>query len=500
MSAAPRPLLTLRDIHKAFGPVQALRGVALDARSGEVHALIGENGAGKSTLVRVLSGACVPDAGEIVLDGRPFRPPDPAAGRRAGIAMIYQELTLAPHLSVEANITLGAEQAVAGWLRPDRARVSEVMIELGHDDVDLDAPAGSFSVGLQQVFEIARALYLDARVVIMDEPTSSLSAADTEALFTVVARLRDRGIAVVYITHFLEEVHRIADRYTVLRDGESVGTGEVAGTTIDELIRLMVGRDLDEMYPRHAHELGNPVLTADSLHGVGLPTDAGFVLRRGEILGIAGLVGAGRSETLRALFGLAQASGQIKLSDGRALQVRTMSPPRSLQAGIDYLSEDRKTEGLAGRLSVTTNITLSAIRRYARCGFLRLRDERDGAARWCETLGVRYRDGKQPVEALSGGNQQKIAVARLLHQDCDVLLLDEPTRGIDVGSKAEINGLIQKLAGQGKAIVYVSSYLPELLGVCDSIAVMHRGRMSDVRPAADWSEHQLMQYATAGAV
>jgi len=493
------PILQIRGVTKSFGSVKALVGVDMEVNEGEVHGLIGENGAGKSTLMKVLSGAHMPDTGQILFRGSHYSIQGPAAAREAGIAMIYQELTLAPHLSVEENITLGREASLGGFLRHQRKRISEVLEWMGHGGLDPDTPAGLLPISLQQVVEIARALTAEARLIIMDEPTSSLTAEDTEALFRMVQRLRERGVSVIYISHFLEEVKKVCDRFTVLRDGETVASGSVAETEIKDMIEHMVGRPLEAMYPRVPHGIDESAMEVKGLSGSPMPSGVGITLRRGEILGIAGLVGAGRSETLRCLFGLNRAvEGTVSLPGMPAVKAATATPRRSLAAGLDLLSENRKEEGLATALPISTNITLSGLGRYARAGLLNLAAESTSAKEWCDRLNIKCRDVSDPVSSMSGGNQQKAAIARLLHQDCDVLLLDEPTRGIDVGSKAEIYRLIQELAGRGKAIVMVSSYLPELLGICDSLAVMHRGRMSPALAVSEWTEHRIMLYATSG--
>ncbi len=495
-----KSVLRLLDIHKSFGPVQALRGVSMEAHPGEVHALIGENGAGKSTLMKVLAGVYRPDRGEMWLDGERYEPYSPLDGRRAGISMIYQELVLAPHLTVEENVTLGAERSRLGWLRPRTEEVREVLGWLGQEGIDPAERVRALSIGKQQLVEIARALLLNARVVVMDEPTSSLAAADTRALFEVIRRLRDRGVAVIYISHFLEEVREICDRYTVIRDGETVSSGRVEDTSIDKLIEDMVGRTVEELFPSRKHEMGEEVLRVDSLSArVGYPDGISFSLRRGEILGIAGLVGAGRSKAVRTIFGLESAGdGSIGISGKPALKAAYLTPGRALQEGIDLLSENRKDEGLALGLPLTANLTLSDLKRYTRRGLLNLRRERSDARKWIQALGIRTRDEEQPAVELSGGNQQKVCLARLLNQDNDILFLDEPTRGIDIGSKAEIYRLIHRLAERRKAIVMISSYLPELLGVCDTIGVMYRGRLSAVRPVDAWTEQSIMRFATSG--
>ncbi len=493
------PLLRLENIHKSFGPIRALDGVNLVVETGTVHGLIGENGAGKSTLMKVLSGVHRPDSGRMFLKGAPYVPRSPLDGRTSGISMIYQELVLAPHLTVEENVTLGAEHSSFGWVKPRTSEVSDVLAGLD-PDINPRALVRELSIGKQQLVEIARALLLQSRVVVMDEPTSSLSASDTRKLFSVIARLRERGVAVIYISHFLEEVQEICDTYTVIRDGRTISTGLVEDTSMIQIIEDMVGRSVDELYPDFDHEIGETVLRVDRLHGRdGRPDGVSFALHRGEILGIAGLVGAGRSETVRSVFGLHPAADGTAHIEGRPdLQVIYINPSSALRQGIDLLSEDRKEEGLALNLGVLANVTLSDLGRYARAGILNLRKERSEGERLIKALGVRCQDASQPARELSGGNQQKACIVRLLHQDSDILFLDEPTRGIDVGSKAEIYRLIHELARRGKAIVMISSYLPELLGVCDSLAVMYRGRMSPVRPIDAWGKNSIMRYATSG--
>ena len=485
--------LLLQDVRKSFGATAALRGVSLGVGEGEVHALIGENGAGKSTLMKILSGAHTADAGRIALDGAPFAPRNPHEARRAGVAMIYQELNLAPDLSVAENIVLGAEPSRLGWLRRGAMRdtARRALAELGHGDLPPDAPVRSLSIAEQQLVEIARALAGEPRVMIFDEPTSSLTQADAERLFAVIARLKARGVSVIYISHFLEECRRVCDRFTVLRDGESVGTGALAETPMAEIIRLMVGREVSELYPRIAHTPGETVLRVDAAAG----ESGGLSVRAGEIFGLFGLVGSGRTELLRRIFGLdAMAAERITIF-GR--EETSASPPRRLAQGVGLLSENRKEEGLMLQRSLAENLT--ATRPVARGGWLFRGRERSLTREWISKLSVRARDPGQAIGELSGGNQQKIALGRLLHHDAKILLLDEPTRGIDVGSKAQIYRLTGELAAQGKAVLFVSSYIPELLGVCDTIGVMCRGKLAATRPAAEWTEHTLMETAI-GAV
>ncbi len=490
-------LLRMRGIEKHFGAVCALAGVDLDVAPGDVHALIGENGAGKSTLMKVLSGAHRPDRGEMTLAGEPYAPEGPLDARERGVAMIYQELALAPHLTVEENIVLGREPARFGAVNrvARRAQVNQVLEWLDEPALRPDRVVADLPPGPRQLVEVARALAADARVVVMDEPTSSLSRRETARLFETIGRLRTRGVAIIYISHFLEEVCEVAQRYTVLRDGRSVESGPVSqdASFFGHVIEAMAGRSLETAYPRVAHEPGEAILELDRLSGARLPADVTLTLRRGEILGVAGLVGAGRTELLRAVFGLDSVrAGRVGVGghwdDGA-------SPAARLAQGVGLLSEDRGGEGLAVGLSIGDNLTLS--RPIARLGVVSRAAQEATTRTLGERLSLRYRDSRQPVSDLSGGNQQKVAIARLLHHDVDVFLFDEPTRGIDVATKAEIYRLMGELAARGKAILFVSSYLPELLGVCDRVGVMSRGRLTDLRPVGAWSETTLLEAATA---
>ena len=492
------PRVVLRDLRKSFGSTPALDGVALEAAAGEVHAVLGENGAGKSTLMKILAGVEAPDAGTVTLDGAPWTPRGSADARARGLAMVHQELALCPHLDVAANVALGIEPARLGWLRArEQARLVDAALgrAFGSRAVDPRALARDLSVADRQLVEVARALATaDAtggalRVLVLDEPTSSLGASDVDRLFGLIRELAQGGTTVLYVSHFLEEVARIATRFTVLRDGRTVGSGDVAATEMSAIVRMMAGRDIASAFPRTPRTPGDVLLSARDLAGTRLPVEASFELRRGEVLGIGGLVGAGRTELLRVLFGLDRVRrGEIRV--GAA--VGPASPARRLAQGVGFASEDRKGEGLATSLSVADNLTLS---RPGPSGFgLPSRSRRD-AARWIEELGIKCSGPEQRVVELSGGNQQKVQLARLLHHDVDVLLLDEPTRGIDVGSKAQIAALVDRLAGKGKAVVLVSSWLPELLGMADRIAVMCRGKLGPARPAAEHDEASLLSEA-----
>jgi ribose transport system ATP-binding protein len=493
----------MNDISKRFGAVRALRGVGLRVKAGTVHALIGENGAGKSTLMKILAGSLGADAGTVMLEGKPYAATTPREARARGVSMIYQELTLAPHLNVADNVTLGAEIHRGGIVRSRDEEVRRALTLLGHGHLDLSLPVGRLGIGVQQIVEIARSLLLDARLIIMDEPTSSLSGEDTRALFTAIDTLRSRGVTVVYISHFLEEVQTIADRYTVLRDGCSVASGAIRDTTLGELVTHMVGRSLREMFPRVPHERGALLLKAEAIRAANGIRDASLELHRGEILGIAGLVGSGRTELVRCLTGLDTAeSGTVTVGDAPPIDLASGHSPRaSLKAGVSMVSENRKDEGLAVTLPIRDNMTLSSLRRFTHTGLRGMLDlvrERAVTANTADGLAIRYDGIVDPVSSLSGGNQQKVALGRVLIDGSEVLLLDEPTRGIDVGSKVEIYRLMGRLAAEGKGVIMVSSYLPELLGVCDTLAVMHRGTLSPLRPVEEWSEEQVMAWATTG--
>jgi ribose transport system ATP-binding protein len=491
--------LRITGLCKSFDGVQALRGVSLVVAPGEVHALIGENGAGKSTLMKALSGALVADAGEMFLDGEAYQPGNPLHARRSGVMMIYQELTLVPHLSVEENILLGNEPARLGFVnRAARsARAREALAQLNQHDLPLDIPVNRLSIAEQQMVEIARALVHTPRVLIMDEPTSSLTQVDSENLFAAIERLRQRGVSIIYISHFLEECLRLASRFTVLRDGETVGSGEMRADALPQIIRLMVGRDIKDAYPKVAHTLGKPMLELRGLRGAKKPRSVNLKVRSGEILGIAGLVGAGRTESLRALFGLDPTeSGEVFVREQRSDHG---SPASRLAQGVGLLSENRKEEGLMLNRSLADNLTLSRLMPCSTAGVVNGGRQREMTRSWMSRLDVRANNPAQAIGSLSGGNQQKIAIGRLLHHEAEILLLDEPTRGIDVASKSQIYQLIGELAQQGKAILFVSSYLPELLGICDTIAVMCRGEITAVRAVADWTEHSIIAAAIGQA-
>ena len=502
-TSAPAALLAVRGVKKTFGATKALKGVDLTLARGEVLALIGENGAGKSTLMKVLSGAHAADSGEMTFEGSPYRPSGPLHARALGVCMIYQELALAPHLSAMENILLGIEPTCGPFMnwRETRAIARRALDEVGLSSLDPATLVEDLSIAERQLVEIARAVAVGCKILVLDEPTSSLTQKDVQALFALVRRLKAKGVAVVYISHALEEIEALCDRFTVLRDGETVGHGVVGQVPVNKIIAMMVGRDVEDLYPRSHRVASEPILELRALAGAKMPKSASLTLRRGEVVGVAGLIGSGRTETLRALFGLDPvSSGEIRIHGN---VTPAGGPGARWTQGLGLVSEDRKTEGLAQNLSIAENLTLSKLDGLGPWRFVRPSRQNAAAAPWIQAFPIKCQGGEQPVEALSGGNQQKVAIARLLHHDCDVLLLDEPTRGIDVGSKAQIYAWIDKLAlgdpaagKPPKAVLVVSSYLPELLGICDRIAVMTRGVLGEARPVAEWTEHSLMLAAT----
>lgn len=490
------PRLSLHGVTKRFGPTTALAGVDLVAAPGSVHAIVGENGAGKSTLLKVLGGAQPPDAGRLELDGVPFAPRDPAAARDAGIAVIHQELALTPDLTIAENLCLGREWRWGPWV--DRARQTrEARLALARvDRAELDPQrlVRTLPPADRQLVEIARALAQRSRVLVLDEPTSSLASSDVPRLLERVRQAAAAGTTVLYVSHVFEELFAVADQFTVLRDGASVQTGAMAKTNVTDLIAAMCGRPVDSLYARHRRAPGEVVLELAGLAGPRLPRHADLRLHRGEVLGIAGLVGAGRTELLRAVFGLDPVvRGKVAVRG----QAGTASPRTRWQQRVGMLSEDRKGEGLWLGGSLADNVALPSLPRHARRGWLGATTVDRASAPWLERLGVRCRSPRQAVRELSGGNQQKVALARLFAAECDVLLLDEPTRGIDVGAKATLYAAIDARVRDGAAVLLVSSYLPELLGLADRIAVLADGVLQPPRPVAELDQPTLLAAMTS---
>ncbi len=499
-------LLQLRGITKRFPGVLALDGVDFALTAGEVHALVGENGAGKSTLIKIISGVHQPDAGRIDYLGTPVTFPTPRAAADRGITVIYQEVALFPDLTVLENLYVGAyprrpllrhsgRGRRVDWMAM-RARAQDVAASLGVE-LELGAPVHRLAAAQQQLVEIARALLRDARVIIMDEPTGPLTQQDAARLFSLIRQLRARGVGIIYISHRLEEIFEVADRVTVLRDGRRIVAMPVAQTTRDMLIHHMVGRTLDTLYPHTAPQAGPPVLEVEGLGTSGALTDVSFALRRGEILGLAGLVGSGRTTLARAIFGIVPPErGRIRL-DG--VDARIAHAGRARELGIAYVPEERQRQGLVLPFSVSENLSLVILRRLSRLGFINHASERIVAHDVVRRLDIRTPGIGVPAATLSGGNQQKVVVGKWLAAEPRVLIMDEPTRGVDVGAKAEIHRLMSALAGRGLAILLISSELPELLGMSDRIMVMHRGRIAGELSRDQATQEKIMAMATGVA-
>jgi rhamnose transport system ATP-binding protein len=489
-------ILRMTNISKSFSGVHALRGVQFDLYPGEVHALLGENGAGKSTLVKVMTGVHQPDSGEIYLNGAQVHFGDARQSRQAGIAAIYQELSLFPDLDVAENIFAGRQPTKAGgridW-RKLYQQADQLLASLGVQ-LNLKQKARSLSIAQQQMVEIARALSVNARILIMDEPTSSLTLNEVAELFRIVRRLRKEGTAIVFISHRLEELFELADRVTVLRDGNYVDTRPMKEVTRDDLIRMMVGRTITNMFPKQDVQAGEVVLKVENLTCSGLFQNISFELHKGEILGMAGLIGAGRTDVARAIFGVEPPdSGTIQL---KGKKIRITSPQQAIALGLAYVPEDRQLHGLIPPMNITENISLPILPEYTRRGWLRNKRERSATFNAARQMEVRANNIFQKARELSGGNQQKVVLAKWLSTKPRILILDEPTRGIDVGTKAVIHALMSKLASEGMAILMISSELPEILGMSDRIIVMHEGRMTASFNRAEATQEKIISAAT----
>jgi ribose transport system ATP-binding protein len=492
------PLLELRGVSKTFPGVQALSDVQLDLRHGEVLALVGENGAGKSTLMKLLSGIHPADSGEFFLDGRPLVAHNPKQAQEVGISIIHQEFNLMPDLTVAQNILIGREPRGGGLFLNERALNQQAAELIGRLQLPLDPKAlvGNLTVAKQQMVEIAKALSYDARVLIMDEPTAALNEAEVQTLHDLIRRFRSPQTGVIYISHRMDELKQIADRITVLRDGRYVSTVEVAETSMREVIALMVGRTISsDAKPENVVQDREPLLRVDGLSTKALLKDVGFELRKGEILGFAGLMGAGRTEVARALVGADRRTAGTITLHGRP--VRIHSPADAARLGIGYLSEDRKQYGLLLNQDVNANVTVSSLRTlFTRFGFMRDRAMRAKSRGYVESLRIKTPSISQTAKNLSGGNQQKVVIAKWLLRDCDVLIFDEPTRGIDVGAKEEIYRLLNDLAQQGKSIIMISSELPEVLRMSHRVVVMSEGRITGVLDAGEADQESVMHLAT----
>ncbi|GAA1768891.1 sugar ABC transporter ATP-binding protein [Agromyces humatus] len=497
VATPPPAVLALRHAAKTFGPVVALADGTIELRSGEIHALVGENGAGKSTLVKILAGLYHPDAGEFTVDGQPVAFRTVADSKAAGISVIYQEPTLFPDLTVAENIFIGRQPKGRSRLisRTRMRAEARALFERLGVPIDPDRIAEGLSIADQQIIEIAKAISLEAKVLVMDEPTAALSGVEVDRLFAVARGLRDRGAGILFISHRFDEIFALTDRITVMRDGRYIGTHDTASVTTPVIVREMVGRDIDQLFPKVEAEIGDRVLTVSGLSSAGVFSDIDFDVRSGEIVALAGLVGAGRTEVARAVFGIdGYDSGSVELL-GRALRPR--DPQAAIDAGIGFVPEDRRKQGLVMDLSVARNATLTLRNSLARFGLINGGRERAAAVEWTKRLQVKTGSQEYAVSTLSGGNQQKVVLAKWLATEPKLLIVDEPTRGIDVGTKAEVHRLLSDLAGRGIAILMISSELPEVLGMADRVLVMHEGRITARLDRADATPEAVMHAATA---
>ncbi|MBW9116958.1 sugar ABC transporter ATP-binding protein [Rhizobium cauense] len=493
-------ILEIKDVTKVFGAVSALKDMQLSVRRGRVHTILGENGAGKSTLMKILAGVYQPTSGSIVLDGAPYAPASPQDAARAGLTIVFQELSLCNNLTVAENILATREPARAGFIN-DKALVrkaTELVKELGLP-VSVSEKVGDLSIAQRQLVEIAKGLSIKAKVVILDEPTSSLSDSEAEILFEIIARLKAQGVAVIYISHRMEEIMRLSDDITVVRDGSYITTREKTETTIDELIALMVGRDMNEIYPPRETAppamAGSPVLTVKDLSRDGEFENVSFDVRPGEILGFFGLIGSGRSEVMNTLFGIRQPTAGSMSIDGNRVSIA--SPADAIDRSIAFVTENRKEEGLVLSHSVESNISMVTLGQYSGAlGFLKRRRERQAAVGEVARLAIKTASLDTSAGSLSGGNQQKIVLAKWLLTKPKILILDEPTRGVDVGAKFEIYKIIRQLAAEGAAILLVSSELSEVIGMSDRTVVMSEGRMTAIATKEQMTPEKIMSFAT----
>jgi ribose transport system ATP-binding protein len=491
-------VLSLRDVKKTFGPIVALKRMDLTVRRGRVHTLLGENGAGKSTLMKILAGVQPATEGTIKLNGQPYAPQNPQEAAARGLAIVFQELSLCNTLTVAENILATREPSRFGFVREQQLieRAANLVRELGLP-IDTRARVADLSIAQRQLVEIAKGLSHEAEIVILDEPTSSLSDAEAEILFSIIDRLKSEGKAVIYISHRMEEIMRLSDDITVMRDGEYIATTERANATIEDLIAMMVGRKMDEIYPpRIGAPLSDdtpPMLEVEGLSHDGAFEDINFAVRPGEILGFFGLIGAGRSEVMNALFGMLSSQGNIRL-DGQ--DVKVTNPADAIRRGIGFVTENRKEEGLVLSHSVRLNASMAALDRISSLGFINADEERASVSAGSHRLGVRMASIETAAGTLSGGNQQKVVLAKWLATQPRILILDEPTRGVDVGAKFEIYRIIRQLAAEGTAILLVSSELSEVLGLSDQVAIMSEGRMQTIAPCADLTPERVMTFAT----
>lgn len=499
-SSSTVPLLEMKAISKSFPGVRALNNVDLTLHAGEVLALLGENGAGKSTLIKILGGAHTPDEGAVFIDGEQTRMDSPTAAQRAGVGIIYQDFNLVPALTARENIFLGQHSHILGRTKKtEERRKAEALFKRIGTDVNTESLCRDLPVAQQQIVEIAKVLSLDARIVVMDEPTAALTPREVKGLAAVIDELKSQGIGIIYISHRLDEIEQFADRITVLRDGKHVGNRPIGQVTRDEMIKLMVGRSLENEFPKAKSQAGDVLLTVKDLSRAPVLQNVSFSLHRGEILGFAGLVGAGRTETVRLIFGAdTKESGEVWLAGSK---VSITSPAQAIRHGICLLTEDRKSQGLVSGMSVQENFGLPNMKWFSKLGFVNSKSEGLAFDNYVDQLTIKVTDGSQTAQTLSGGNQQKVVLAKWLQQNAEVLIFDEPTRGIDVGAKYEIYLLMNELAAQGKAILMISSELPEILGMSDRILVMHEGKIAgEITNPAEVTQEDVMRLATGSVI
>ncbi len=492
-------MIEMTGISKAFSGNVVLKDVQFDVKKGEIHALMGENGAGKSTLMKILTGIYTRDAGEIKVNGQPVEFQNPKEAEKAGIAVIHQELNILPDLTVAENFYLGNEKTFGktGILKTSQMNkeAKEILKGLGLD-VDVTTLAGKLSVGKQQIIEIAKAISSNAELIIMDEPTAALTDREIETLFKTIKALQAKGVAFVYISHRMEEIFSICDRITILRDGNYVGVRKIKETTFEEIVQMMVGRELGERFPERNSQIGEVKLVAKNLTSNGLFEDVSFELRKGEVLGIAGLMGAGRTEVVQSIFGYKTlTSGELYLN---GKQVKIKKPEDAIKLGFGYVTEDRKCEGLVLDFSVSENLSLTNLSTISSNGIIKAEKEKSLYNTMVKRLGVRTSGPAQTVKSLSGGNQQKIVIAKWLGINPDILILDEPTRGVDIGAKKEIYSIINSLAEKGVSIIMISSELPEIIGMVDRVLIMHEGKLTGELNKDEMTQEKIMHYATGG--
>ena len=501
-STSATPLVQLNHVSKSFGPVQVLKDVSLEMFRGEVLCLAGENGAGKSTLIKILTGAVSRDAGEYLIDGKDAGSPSPAQARALGVGVVYQELSLLPDVSVEENLLMGHLPATRGIVkkRELRARATKMLERVGLNRVDPGMLVSDLTVATRQMVEIAKVLGADARIVIFDEPTTALSEEDAQHLLQLINRLKkEEGVAVLYVTHRLEEIFEIGDRITVLRDGQFITTAPTGEFTHDTLIRSMVGRQIEALYPkREQKQFGKTVLSVQGLRLRGSPYPINLEVHAGEIVGLGGLVGAGRTETVRAIFGADPIEAGKVIVDGTPLHQG--SPGHAVKAGLGLLTEDRKELGILADLSIRENVTIANMSAVSHFGVISHKQELSVVNDLVPRLRLKYNSSEQTISSLSGGNQQKVLLSRWLATNAKVLLLDEPTKGVDVGAKADIYTIIGDLAAKGLGIVVVSSYLPELLGICDRVVVLHDFGVTGELPIEEATEEEVLRLASSTPV